>query len=59
MPRENNWEADELAQIASGLRLSYELTHKLILVQKRHHPSIMERGILTNTFFVDVDLASY
>ena len=57
VPRENNWEADELAQIASGLRFSNELTHKLILVQKRHHPSIMERGILTDSFSVDVDLA--
>ena len=26
VPEENNWEADELAQIASGLRFSNELT---------------------------------
>ena len=57
VPRENNWEADELAQIASGLRFSNELTHKLILVQKRHHPSIIERRILTDSFSMDVDLA--
>ena len=56
VPRENNWEADELAQIASGLRLSDELTHKLILVQKRHCPYIIERGILTDFFSMDVDL---
>ena len=32
VPRESNWEADELSQVASSLRMSEELTHKLIFV---------------------------
>ena len=32
VPRESNWEADELSQVASSLRMSKELTHKLIFV---------------------------
>ena len=38
--REENWKADQLAQIASGMKMSEELTHKLVLIQKRSHPSI-------------------
>ena len=45
VPRESNWEADELSQVASGLRMSEELTHKLIFMQKKAHPSIYERGL--------------
>ena len=45
MPRESNWEADELAQVASGVKMSEELTHKLIVMGKKNHPSIYERGI--------------
>ncbi|XP_073120899.1 uncharacterized protein [Henckelia pumila] len=57
VPRQQNWEANELAQIASGLRLSEELTHRLVLIQKRNHPSIMQRGLQIETFDVDVNLA--
>ncbi|XP_075486372.1 uncharacterized protein LOC142525978 [Primulina tabacum] len=57
VPRQDNWEADELAQIASGLKMSSELTHKLLLIQKRNHPSIHQRGIQVDTFDIDVDLA--
>ena len=32
VPRESNWEADELSQVAFGLRMSEELIHKLIFV---------------------------
>ena len=32
MPRESNWEVYELAQEASGVRMSEELTHKLIVI---------------------------
>ena len=45
MPREYNWEADELAQVASGVKMSEKLTHKLIVIGKKNHPSIYERGI--------------
>ena len=41
--RESNWEADELAQIASGMKINEELTHKLIAIGKKNHPSIYER----------------
>ena len=45
MPRESNWEAGKLAQVASGVKMSKELTHKLIVIGKKNHPSIYERGI--------------
>ena len=46
VPRESNWEADELAQVASGVKMSEELTHKLIVIGKKNHPSIYEKGII-------------
>ena len=45
VPRESNWEVDELAQVASGVKMSEELTHKFIVIGKKNHPSIYERGI--------------
>ena len=45
MPRESNWEADELAQVASGVKMSEELNHKHNVIGKKNHPSIYERGI--------------
>ncbi|XP_050222757.1 uncharacterized protein LOC126672848 [Mercurialis annua] len=57
VPRESNWEADELAQIASGLRMSGELTHKFLVVEKRRHPSIQERGIQIEIFDIGVTTA--
>ena len=45
VPRESNREADELAQVASCVKMSEELTHKLIVIRKKNHPSIYERGI--------------
>ncbi|XP_073137179.1 uncharacterized protein [Henckelia pumila] len=57
VPRQQNWEANELAQIASGLRLSEEFTHKLVLIQKNNHPSIIQRGLQFETFNLDVNLA--
>ena len=35
-----------LAQVASGVKMSEELTHKLIVIGKKNHPSIYERGII-------------
>ena len=40
--RESNWEADELAQVASGVKMSEELTHKLIMIGKKNQPLIYE-----------------
>ena len=45
MPRESNWEVDELAKIASSVKMSEELTHKLIVIGKKNHLYINERGI--------------
>ena len=39
------WEADELAQVALYVKMREELTHKLIVIGKKNHPSIYERGI--------------
>ena len=56
MPRESNWEANELAQIASGVQMSEELTHKLIMIGKKNHPSIYERGIKLEVISIDANI---
>ncbi|XP_073277708.1 uncharacterized protein [Primulina huaijiensis] len=58
VPRQENWEADELAQVTSGLKISPELTHRLVLIQKKNHPSIQQRGIQVDTVNLDINLAS-
>ena len=53
MPRESNWEEDEHLQVALGVKMNEELTHKLIMIGKNNHPSIYERGIkfeVVNTY---------
>ena len=50
MPRESNWEADELAQIASGVKIGEEFTYKLIILEKNNHPSNFEMGIDLDIF---------
>ena len=44
MPRESNWEVDELAKIASSIKIGEKLTYKLIVIDKKYHPSIFEKG---------------
>ncbi|XP_050227807.1 uncharacterized protein LOC126677299 [Mercurialis annua] len=56
VPREENWNADELSQLASGLRLSEELTHRLVMVQRKTHPSIFKRGVQLDIFNIDDNL---
>ena len=56
MPRESNWEADELAQVALGVKMSEELTHKLIVIGKKNHPSIYERGIILEVVNTDTNV---
>ena len=56
VPRESNWEVDELAQVASGLNMSEELTHKLIVIGKKNHPSIYERGIILEVVNTDANV---
>ena len=55
-PRESNWEVDELAQIASGVKMSEELTHKLIVIGKNNHPLIYERGIGLEVVNIDANV---
>ena len=50
-------EIDELAQIAFGVKIDEELTHKLIVIEKKYHPSIFERGISLDTFNSDMNIA--
>ncbi|XP_073270596.1 uncharacterized protein [Primulina huaijiensis] len=57
VPRQEIWEAEELAQVASRLKMSPELTHRLVLIQKRNHPSIQQRGIQVDTLNLDINLA--
>ena len=56
MPRESNWEADELAQVASGVKMSKKLTHKLIVIGKKNHPLIYERGIRLEVVNTDANV---
>ena len=46
VPRESNWEADELTQVASCVKMRKKLTHNLIVIGKKNHPSIYEIGII-------------
>ena len=55
--RESKWEADELSQMAFGVKMGEELTHKLIMIEKKNHPSMFERGINLNIFNNDINIA--
>ena len=57
MLRESNWEANELAQVALGVKMSEELTYKLIVIGKKNHPSIYERGIRLEIVNTDTNVA--
>ena len=59
MPREPNWEAGELAQTASVVKMGEELTYKLIMIDKNNHSSIFERGINLNIFNNDMTIVEY
>ena len=56
MLKESNWEVDELAQVASSVKMSEELTHKLIMIGKKNHPSIYKRGIILEVVNIDVNV---
>ena len=49
--------ADELAQIIYGVKMGEELTYKLIMIEKKNHPSIFERGINLDIFNNDMNIA--
>ena len=57
VPRESNWEADELSQIVSSVKMGEELTHKLIMIEMKNRLSIFERGINLDIFNNDMNIA--
>ena len=57
MLRESNYEVDEHAQIAYGVKMGEELTYKLIMIEKKNHPLIFERGINLDIFNNDMNIA--
>ena len=56
IPRKSNWEVDEIAQVASGVKMNEELTHKLIVIGKKNHLSIYERRIRLEFFSIDANV---
>lgn len=54
--REPNWKVVVLAQMASGVKMKEELTHKLIVIVKKNHPSIFERGINMDVFNTNMNI---
>ena len=56
MPKESYYEANELARVASGVKMSEELTHKLIVIGKKNHPSIYERGIILEDVNIEANV---
>ena len=57
MPIEYNWEADELEKVASGVKMNEELTHKLIVIGKKNHPSIYEKGFRLEIVSIGANVA--
>ncbi|GKU99828.1 hypothetical protein SLEP1_g12615 [Rubroshorea leprosula] len=54
VPRDQNYEANEMAQIASGLRIPEGVMQKVVVVEKRSLPSIHQRGMTVSTCSIDV-----
>ncbi|GKV04389.1 hypothetical protein SLEP1_g16547 [Rubroshorea leprosula] len=52
--RDQNYEANEMAQIASGLRIPKGVMQKVVIVEKRSLPSIHQRGMTVSTCSIDV-----
>ena len=42
MPKESNWQVDKLAQVALGVKMREELTHKFIVIGNKNHPQFMK-----------------
>ncbi|GKV01725.1 hypothetical protein SLEP1_g14266 [Rubroshorea leprosula] len=54
VPRDQNYEANEMAQIASGLRIPEGVMQKVVIVEKCNLPSIHQRGMTVSTCSIDV-----
>ena len=57
VPRESNWGVDELAQVASDVKMSEELTYKIIVIRRKNHPSIYEMGIILEVINTNSNVA--
>ena len=56
VPRESDWETNEIAQVALGVKMSKELTHMFIVIGKNNHPSIYEMGIRLEVVNTDTNV---
>ncbi|GKV12837.1 hypothetical protein SLEP1_g23931 [Rubroshorea leprosula] len=54
IPRNMNIEANELAQIASGVKMLEGILEKVVVIEKRILPSIHQRGIMVEACSLDV-----
>ncbi|XP_050207365.1 uncharacterized protein LOC126656791 [Mercurialis annua] len=59
VPREENWETDELSQLAYGLRLSEELTHRLVMDWRRDIKKYLENPSKKMMYKVRVRAVNY
>ncbi|GKV11366.1 hypothetical protein SLEP1_g22629 [Rubroshorea leprosula] len=54
VPRDQNYEANEMAQIASSLRIPEGVMQKVVIIEKRSLPSIHQHGMTISTCSIDV-----
>ena len=52
VPRESNWEVDELVQVVSGVKMRKELTHKFIVIGKKNHPLRIRLEVISTNAIV-------
>ncbi|XP_062013819.1 uncharacterized protein LOC133730203 [Rosa rugosa] len=55
LPRGQNWEANEMAQLASGLRIPEGDNSRVIKIAKRTLPALEERGVSDDVFVIDIE----
>ncbi|GKV06953.1 hypothetical protein SLEP1_g18770 [Rubroshorea leprosula] len=54
VPIDQNYEANEMAQIASGLQIPEGVMQKVVIVEKRSLPLIHQRGMTVSTCSIDI-----
>ncbi|XP_024156245.1 uncharacterized protein LOC112164254 [Rosa chinensis] len=59
LPRELNREANEMAQIASGVSIPAGQTNKIITIERKSLPSLAKRGMPADVFELDVLLGDW
>ncbi|XP_062020999.1 uncharacterized protein LOC133737473 [Rosa rugosa] len=55
LPRGQNMEANEMAQLASGLRIPEGDDSRVIKIAKRTLPTLEERGVSEDAFVIDIE----